>query len=147
MRSNTLTRVSNNPGAVQVCTEPSDGRSGMLVTKQKVKILSSATTLEDAAKAFRVEAEEMASSAQEAEILATAALLNYLASRMREAIRKGRPGLGMRDEEVRASWGPPIRINRSVGSWGVHEQWVYPGRNYLYFKNGSLTSIQRSKRP
>ncbi len=40
--------------------------------------------------------------------------------------------LGMTSEEVRYAWTywissegrDPIKINRSVGSWGVHEQWV-----------------------
>ena len=50
----------------------------MLATEQKAEII--AVTLADAAKAFREEAEEIASSPQEAEILATAALLNYLAT-------------------------------------------------------------------
>ena len=41
------------------------------------------------------------------------------------------------------SWGKPRNINRSIGKWGVHEQWVYPNR-YLYFENGILTSLQTS---
>jgi hypothetical protein len=47
----------------------------------------------------------------------------------------------MTDEMVRLSWGSPRDINRSVGSWGVHEQWVYYS-SYLYFENGILTSWQ-----
>jgi hypothetical protein len=47
----------------------------------------------------------------------------------------------MTNEQVKLSWGEPDRINRSVGSWGVSEQWVYQDR-YLYFKNGILTSYQ-----
>ena len=39
------------------------------------------------------------------------------------------------------SLGKPDDINRTVGSWGVNEQWVY-GRNYYYFENGKLTSYQ-----
>jgi hypothetical protein len=51
--------------------------------------------------------------------------------------------IGMTQEDVLASsWGKPSRVNRSTYSFGVHEQWVYGGRNYLYFKNGILTSIQ-----
>jgi len=54
--------------------------------------------------------------------------------------------LGMTDEMVRLSWGRPSDINRSVGVWGVHEQWIYRigeyTRNYLYFRNGILTSWQ-----
>jgi hypothetical protein len=56
--------------------------------------------------------------------------------------------LGMTTELARASWGQPTDINRSVGSWGVHEQWVYRpalssgSSTYLYFENGILTSWQ-----
>lgn len=50
-------------------------------------------------------------------------------------------GLGMTQEMVENSWGSPNSINRSAGSWGVHEQWVYDA-SYLYFENGILTSWQ-----
>lgn len=62
--------------------------------------------------------------------------------------------LGMTKEQVRLSWGSPKDINRSAGSWGVHEQWVYGpysisnrsiyiGRDsYVYFENGILTGWQ-----
>ena len=51
--------------------------------------------------------------------------------------------LGMKDEMARISKGSPTKINRTVGSWGVHEQWVYDSQNlYLYFENGILTSWQ-----
>jgi hypothetical protein len=60
-----------------------------------------------------------------------------------ERIDEGQVAIGMHPEEVRASWGDPGRVNRSVGSWGVHEQWVYGGGNcYLYFENGILMSWQ-----
>lgn len=50
--------------------------------------------------------------------------------------------LGMSQEDaVDSSWGKPRKINRSIGSYGTHEQWVYDG-GYLYFENGVLTSIQ-----
>lgn len=65
--------------------------------------------------------------------------------RMRaEAARKKKEGvsIGMTMDEVRASsWGKPKHVNRSTYSFGVHEQWVYDG-GYLYFKDGTLTSIQ-----
>jgi hypothetical protein len=57
-------------------------------------------------------------------------------------ISKHQVRLGMTDEQCRASWGRPRDINRSTGSYGVHEQWCYDGYNYLYFENGILTSIQ-----
>lgn len=53
---------------------------------------------------------------------------------------------GMSPKAAVGSWGPPYEINRSTGSWGVHEQWVYKRGNYshkyLYFENGKLTSWQ-----
>ena len=53
--------------------------------------------------------------------------------------------IGMTQEDVVASsWGKPTRINRTTNQYGTREQWVYGeyGRNYLYFENGRLTSIQ-----
>jgi len=58
-------------------------------------------------------------------------------------ILQGRIWLGMTDEMARESKGRPDKNNRSVGSWGIHEQWVYEDRDeYLYFENGILTSWQ-----
>ena len=48
----------------------------------------------------------------------------------------------MSEQMVIESWGKPNEINRTVGSWGVHEQWIYPGKQYLYIENGKLTSWQ-----
>lgn len=56
-------------------------------------------------------------------------------------INEGRVRIGMTDEQCREAWGSPRDINRSVGSYGVHEQWCYNG-SYLYFENGVLTSYQ-----
>ena len=54
--------------------------------------------------------------------------------------------LGMPDEQVLLSRGKPADINRSVGSYGVHEQWVYENypQKYLYFEDGILTSWQET---
>lgn len=56
--------------------------------------------------------------------------------------------IGMTDKEVLKLTGRPLNINRSVGSWGVREQWVIEmppsfKKLYLYFKNGILTSWQQ----
>lgn len=64
---------------------------------------------------------------------------------IQQLIRQGRVRMGMTAAQVRLSWGEPDAINRSSGSWGVHEQWVYGTdiqRQYLYFENGRLTSVQ-----
>jgi len=49
--------------------------------------------------------------------------------------------MGMGSNMVKASWGEPEDINRTVGSFGVHEQWIY-GDTYVYFEDGILTSWQ-----
>lgn len=52
--------------------------------------------------------------------------------------------LGMSQDDVIAIMGRPSTINRSVGSWGVHEQWVYKNSKikYIYIENGILSSWQ-----
>ena len=51
--------------------------------------------------------------------------------------------IGMSHEDVFASsWGRPQSVNNTTTRYGLHEQWVYGGHNYLYFENGKLTTIQ-----
>jgi len=56
--------------------------------------------------------------------------------------------IGMTPTKVVKLLGKPDDINRSVYSFGVHEQWVYsvPGysykHRYLYFEDDKLTSWQ-----
>lgn len=57
------------------------------------------------------------------------------------AIKDQQITLGMTPCMALASWGIAERVNRSVGSYGTHEQWVY-NDSYLYFENGILTSWQ-----
>ncbi|MFD2726815.1 SH3 domain-containing protein [Hyunsoonleella rubra] len=52
--------------------------------------------------------------------------------------------IGMTEKMARISLGEPDRINKTVGSWGVHEQWIYH-ELYLYFENGKLRSYQNSR--
>lgn len=56
-------------------------------------------------------------------------------------LKKGMFWIGMTDDMAIISLGNPKDINRTVGKWGVHEQWVYNG-DYYYFENGILTSYQ-----
>ena len=56
-------------------------------------------------------------------------------------ILKGIVRIGMTKAMCRESWGEPDNINKTIGSWGTHEQWVY-GNSYLYFEGNKLTSIQ-----
>jgi len=49
--------------------------------------------------------------------------------------------IGMTKDMMLDSWGYPEDINRSVGSWGVHEQCIYGDTN-VYVENGTVTSWQ-----
>jgi hypothetical protein len=49
--------------------------------------------------------------------------------------------IGVTKEMAIVSLGTPSEINKTIGSWGVHEQWVY-SNIFLYFENGSLSSYQ-----
>jgi hypothetical protein len=59
-----------------------------------------------------------------------------------EAIQEGKIFRGMTKEQVLISWGSPLKINRTVTSNGNSEQWVYGGRQYLYFEGDKLTTSQ-----
>ena len=70
-------------------------------------------------------------------------------SRFRVSIESGNLVIGMTQVEVVASIGSGWKINRTTGSYGVHEQWVLPHNSvrdsryaYLYFENGILVSWQ-----
>lgn len=56
---------------------------------------------------------------------------------------KTNPKIGMTREQVEESlWGKPNKINRTVTSSTVKEQWVYGSGQYLYFTDGIMTSFQ-----
>ena len=64
---------------------------------------------------------------------------------VRTDLREGTIRLGFTPEQVLLARGKPSRKNRSVGSWGVHEQWVYEyygATHYLHFEGDKLTSWQ-----
>jgi hypothetical protein len=51
--------------------------------------------------------------------------------------------IGMsKDDVLASSWGKPERINTTTTANTTREQWVYGGRNYLYFENNKLVTIQ-----
>jgi hypothetical protein len=59
---------------------------------------------------------------------------------------KGGVAVGMSREQVYAScWGKPQKINLTRTGNGDSEQLVYPGYNYVYLRNGLVTSIQTSQ--
>lgn len=52
--------------------------------------------------------------------------------------------IGMSERALLCSWGNPRKVNRSVGSWGEHKQFVYRS-SYVYTQNGRVTSYQDSQ--
>ncbi len=56
--------------------------------------------------------------------------------------------IGMSETALLASWGRPRKINRSVGSYGVHKQYIYgtysrySSPTYVYVENGKVRSWQ-----
>lgn len=68
---------------------------------------------------------------------------NKKAKAQAEHKAKGGVRIGMSKEDVlKSNWGKPESVNKTTSASGVKEQWVYGGRNYLYFTNGILTGIQ-----
>lgn len=68
-------------------------------------------------------------------------LVRIYGERNANRILSGEIWIGMTSEMARDSKGSPNKINKTVGNWGVHEQWVYDNK-YLYFENDVLTSWQ-----
>ncbi|MCJ7812236.1 hypothetical protein MUP95_02815, partial [bacterium] len=64
-----------------------------------------------------------------------------ISQEFKEAILNGTVILGMTKDMVIAIWGFPNDTNRTVTTYGTHEQLVYPDI-YFYFEDGILTSLQ-----
>ena len=91
---------------------------------------------EKAAKRAKKKADDAAKKAKR-----KADLTNRFGAANAELILQGKVKIGMTKEMCIEAWGRPRKINKTTGSWGTHEQWVY-GRSYLYFEGNRLTSIQ-----
>ena len=63
-----------------------------------------------------------------------------------DAMIDGKIRPGMTASQVQNAWGNPSKINKSIGSYGVHEQWVYRNNGYnaqyVYIENGVVKSLQ-----
>lgn len=57
-------------------------------------------------------------------------------------VSNGTISMGMTKDQVRASWGVPSDINRTVTEYGGSEQWVYGSSRYVYFDGDRLTGWQ-----
>ena len=56
-------------------------------------------------------------------------------------INNGKIQLGMNKEQVKLSWKEPKKVNKTIRSGIISEQWIYESQ-YLYFENGILTTMQ-----
>jgi hypothetical protein len=61
------------------------------------------------------------------------------------AVLENRVELGMTREQVTAAWGEPRNVD--VTPTTRQEQWTYSGPTYLYFTDGALATIARTRRP
>ena len=67
-----------------------------------------------------------------------------------DLINRKRINIGMSEFGLVCSWGYPFisgRVNKSIGSWGTHKQYVYRAcrgcsGTYVYVENGFVTSWQ-----
>jgi len=58
-------------------------------------------------------------------------------------LKNGEYWLGMTKEQLEFSHGNPTKVNRTVGSWGIHEQWIYRSEDIIfYLEDDILTSFQ-----
>jgi hypothetical protein len=61
------------------------------------------------------------------------------------AVLENRVELGMTREQVTAAWGEPRNVD--VTPTTRQEQWTYAGPTYLYFADGAVAMIARTRRP
>lgn len=116
-----------------------------IAVKQRIEQLNRKKELREREK--EVQAEKRRQQAQKEAEAAIRARENKIRSKysasIAEKILKRQIWLGMTKDMLIDSWGYPgyDDINRTVGSWGVHEQWIY-NDTYVYLENGIVTSWQ-----
>lgn len=100
--------------------------------------LAAETPAEKAARTKRLEASRLATAAK----VSKEPLSSSSAGQCAKG-RRGQVSIGMSATDVLDhGWCKPNSVNRTTTASGTSEQWVYGGRNYLYFTDGMLTSIQ-----
>ena len=109
----------------------SDGVKGFIVTGRVDEVANDVYKVKE--KGYIFEKEEMSVKYEKERVIHK--------NKKDELKGSGKLWVGMTKDEARLSLGKPRYDNRSVGSWGTHNQWVYKYYN-LYFENGKLTSWQ-----
>jgi hypothetical protein len=64
---------------------------------------------------------------------------------IKRAVTDRKVQIGMTSEQVLLAWGRPEKINETIRASSREEQWIYAGSSYLYFTNGTLVTIQRTR--
>jgi hypothetical protein len=64
---------------------------------------------------------------------------------IKQAVLDRKLQIGMTTEQVMSAWGRPLRVNETIRATSREEQWIYSESVYLYFRNGTLTTIQRTR--
>lgn len=141
-----LVAAAKPPPPIPPCTNDLDSRLVSAKAKIKAKDYAAAISILEPCSAL------VSADSEVAKTLNLASAADQKAKALAEATqrkkelaqwRKEGVSIGMTAERVRLSmWGKPQRINTTTNAYGVREQWVYGGGNYLYFQDGILTSIQ-----
>lgn len=105
--------------------------------KKKEAELAEQRKIEAAKERARIEEENKKKALEER----TKEMIKKYGSYNGKLIAEGKIAIGMNQKMVIDSWGKPSDINRDIYSFGVHEQWVYGSGNYVYFKDGVVSSI------
>jgi hypothetical protein len=129
-------------GYFGVCTESICGYMSDVWIKRNDKINSFIQTkIAEEKELKRLETERKLKTQQEQYAKLEKQYIAKYGQNTYEKLKQGFFWIGMNKEMATISLGSPNDVNRTVGTWGVHEQWVYDNL-YLYFENGKLTSYQ-----
>lgn len=129
----------------QACTAGRDARNAAVIkAKSPVQVIELLRTCEP----FLIDSERetlKAARVKEFDRQAKATQIAVAAEDKKQQANRGKQGvsIGMTmDEVLVSSWGKPSHVNKDITARHVREQWVYGSRNYLYFDDGILKTIQ-----
>lgn len=138
-------------GYYQVCIDNKCGyiseiwiKTGEAVTNFRKAVKRRDESLALAAQARKKEQARLASAKeQEARKAEEQRMLNKYGKEQYNKMKDGYFWIGMNKEMLLFAIGSPEDINKTVGAWGTHEQWVYDSGLYIYLENGKVTSYQK----
>ncbi len=138
-----IEEVIDDSWAALKSVDPSKAESIVNVCMNITRSSAAKELHDQTVRARQAEAEK---NAKEARVLAQQALIQAKKSERADLARRKKEGVSVgmsRDDVLKSNWGKPEQINRTINSFGTHEQWVYRGHHsYLYFEDDTLTSIQ-----